>query len=817
MIRKLLKLSIVFFIFGIFLGGIALTWGYFYFSRDLPSFEKISNYQPDATSFIYSEQGTLLAEVYEERRYMVHLKDVPKNVINAFLAAEDSEFYNHPGIDIFSILRALYANIKAGSVSQGGSTITQQVVKNLLLTREKKLERKIKEALLAFKIERALSKDQILELYLNQIFLGNTAYGIQAAARLYYHKELADLTIAEAAILAGLPKAPSRFSPISSPEDAKRRQRYVLGQMRKSNFISQKEYREALNEKLKFYRAVRHTVYNAPYYVAEVKYRFKERWPQYNLERDGLKVFTALNDDAEYYSKQAVHKGLREVDKRRGWRGPIENLDSSSDLRSLFIDKYRKQISFNLKTNKPYPALVTNVKGTTVTLDLGYFNGKIDLKKSQWARKFLNSQDKVSWIKPESLIKQGSIVEVGITKELDFEKFDKIKLIEQNPQTELVDLELDQTPIIQAAFTIINPHNGKVLTTIGGYDYYQSEFNRVTQSLRQPGSAFKPIVYLTAIDAFSYTPTTIVYDEPRSFRVGKDFWTPRNFDGKYMGAITLRDALERSRNTVSADIIARIGVDPVLRYAKSMGIESTLGRNLSLSLGSGEVTPLEITRAYGVMPAKGVFNKSIFITKIIDRFENVIYDYKQEALKNSRQVVNEKTAFVMSNLMKGVVESGTGWRIKELKRPAAGKTGTSNEQMDGWFVGFTPDYVAGAWVGFDTKIKIGEKETGGAVAAPIWLYALRDFLNSQEEQEIKKLSEIAKKESLELGIEYIEPKKPESKDFTAPEGVESYWIDKRTGNPSEKGAPGAILEYFLPNTYKPTRQDSAEISYWDLE
>jgi penicillin-binding protein 1A len=359
---------------------------------------------------------------------------------------------------------------------------------------------------------------------------------------------------------------------------------------------------------------------------------------------------------------------------------------------------------------------------------------------------------------------------------------------------------LDQSPQIEGAIVLLEPSSGEVRAMIGGYNYTQSQFNRVTQSLRQPGSSFKPVIYLAAVDKFHYTPSTIMIDEARTFKVGDTFWTPANFDEKFLGPITLRTALEKSRNLVSADIVSRIGVDAAIQYARLLGIRSPLGRNLSLSLGSSEVTPLEMTRAYGVFSGKGVLFDSVFVTKVKDRFGNVLYDYEAEKPKKGQQVISEASAFVLANMMRGVVDHGTGYRVKELGRPVAGKTGTSNDQMDTWFIGYTPTWVCGVWVGFDQKKQIGPKETGGVVSAPIWLYFMRDFLKHQEESTRGAAEDEARREAEALGIQYQPTASSEQADFTVPEGVEPFWVDKSSGRRSAEGASGAILEYFLAGT-----------------
>ena len=364
---------------------------------------------------------------------------------------------------------------------------------------------------------------------------------------------------------------------------------------------------------------------------------------------------------------------------------------------------------------------------------------------------------------------------------------------------------LDQTPDIEGAISIIDPHSGDVAALIGGYSYQRSVFNRASQSLRQPGSTFKPIIYLAAIDGFGYTPSTIVYDSPQTFRVGDQLWTPANFDEEFLGPITLRTALEKSRNLVSADIVSRIGVDAVVKYAHKLGIESEIGRHLSIALGSSEVTLLELIRAYGVFPAKGMLFPSSFINRIVDRDGKVIFDHNSERLAKTTQAISENSAFLMANLLRGAVENGTGYKVKELGRPAAGKTGTSNDQMDAWFMGFTPDWACGIWIGFDQKKEIGDKETGGRVSAPVFVYAMKEFLALQDQRRYSKLVEETKQEAERLGIEYIPPAGLEPLDFSVPQGVDPYWISKGSGLLSDAKQPGAFYEYFLKGTAPKTR------------
>lgn len=767
------------------IGAIALAYGYFYITRDLPKLSQIEDYKPDAVSQVFSRDGKVIAEFFDEkgRRYPIKIEDVPQYVRNAFLAAEDASFYQHLGINPVSILRASIVNFLKKGTKQGGSTITQQVVKNLLLTTEKSYTRKIKEAILSYRLEKSFKKDEILEMYLNEIFFGNRSYGIRAAARSYFRKEVDKLTIAEAAMLAGLPKAPSKYSPISHYDRARVRQLYVLKQMLKEHFITKEDYEKAKEEELNIYKSDLDKVLYSPYYVTEVRRIFQEKFPDYNIDLEGLKIYTAVDTNADAMAKKALIKGLREIDKRRGWRGKIDSITSVSA--DEYFKKYEEKLTKEIKPGDILPCMVLNIDDKNKSINILVGEQKFDIfaKDFAWATKQTADDGSIKYVNPMKDLKKGDIIEMSFVKE---EK--EFKPI------------LDQTPDIEGAIVLLNPFTGEVVSLVGGADYQASQFNRVTQSRRQPGSVFKPIVYLTAIDAYNYTASTIVYDDPRTFKINDTIWSPNNFDGKFLGPITLREALQKSRNLVSVDIISNIGVDSVIRYARKLGIESDLGKNLSLSLGSGEVSLLELTRAYGVFPAGGALSKSIFITRIEDRNGNELYDVKKEYAENAKQVIGEDVAFIMAYLMKGVVDAGTGYRVKALGKPAAGKTGTSNEFMDTWFVGFTPKWAAGVWAGFDTKKLIGKHETGGTSAAPIWLYFMQDFLNYEEDLEYKALVEDAKKVAKETKEKYVEPKKPEAPNFLPPPDVVPYWINKKTGVRVEKDTPGAFLEYYKQGT-----------------
>jgi penicillin-binding protein 1A len=438
---------------------------------------------------------------------------------------------------------------------------------------------------------------------------------------------------------------------------------------------------------------------------------------------------------------------------------------------------------------------------------VGSYQGKVNVSSAQWARKFLDTSDqKTRAVKPESWIESGAVIEVVLPEPKDPEA----------PRPEEYIFSLDQTPEVESALILIDPSSGRVRSLIGGYSYQKSQLNRATQAHRQPGSAFKPVVYLSAVDGYGYTPATIVHDTPRTFRVGDDLWTPQNFDEKFLGAIPLRLALEKSRNLASADIVSRIGVDAVIQYAVKLGISSPLGRNPSLSLGSSVVTPLEMTRAYGVFANQGVFFDSVFVEKVLDRNGEVLFDYETVKLDRAKPVISETSAFVMANLMKGVVQRGTGWRVRALKRPAAGKTGTSNDQMDAWFIGYTPNWVCGVWSGLDNNKSIGKNETGGKVSAPIFLEFMQNFLDYQDRIQYERLVAEAKQEAEQLGIEYVAPEPLEPLDFTVPEGVDPYWVDRSTGALSDPSNPEAIYDYFVrgtePKAYATKEED---VNYLD--
>ena len=770
MIARIIKYSLIFgVVLGLILsvvGGVVGAYFYIRLTRDLPKFDRLSDYRPKAVTSIYSDDGTLMAELYEERRYPVKFEEIPLRVRNAFLAAEDANFYSHPGIDITSIFRAMWVNLHHKSSKQGASTITQQIVKSLLLTREKTFERKAKEAILSYRIEKALTKDEILSIYLNEIFLGNTAYGIKAAGRVHFHKELNELTIAEAAFLAGLPQKPSYLMELAHRGEALQRQHYVLQQMLSKGMITAEERSAAEKEELKIF-GVESRTFLAPYFVAHAETELAEKLQSLDkrltpTNPGGFQVYTTADVKAHEIAERAVHRGLQEVDRRRGWRGPLGVVDKEGAIPVKFTSSITDKNQ--LKPFIVYPAQITEIQGGSVKVKLGELFGSFDLKKSTWANRFLTKDDRVTGIDIAKYLKVGQIIEVSLdldnTKDLG----------------ELLPLRLSQTPLVEGAFVIANALTGEVKIIIGGYDYEKSQFNRATQGLRQPGSSFKPFIYLAAVDDLGFTPSTIVPDEPISLVAGNgQMWSPQNFDEKYLGPITLRTALQRSRNVVSVYLLNKMGVDKGIQYARKLGITTPIGRDLSISLGTSEVKLIELVHAYGTFAAGGWLSDSLVVSKIRDRDGKLLVEQRPK----QKQVISEESAFIMASMMKGVVERGTATIVKELGKPTAGKTGTTNDHMDAWFIGYTPEWAGGAWVGFDVKRPMGKPETGGRAAAPIFLYFMQEFL----------------KDTPPL-------------DFEIPDGVIPVPIDLNSGRPVEAGTPGAFIEYFKSGT-EPTRDSGA--------
>jgi penicillin-binding protein 1A len=699
------------------LAGAATAGLFFYLSKDLPKITSLRDYSPPVITAVYSDGGHKIAEFYKERRIIVPLEQIPEQLKQAFIAAEDSRFYKHQGIDVFSIVRAFFKNLEAGTIVQGGSTITQQVTKSFLLTPERSYERKIKEAILAYRIDKAFSKEEILFLYLNQIYLGHGAYGVEAAAENYFGKHVELLNLAECAVLAGLPQAPSRYSPFHYPERAQQRQIYVLNRMVAEGFITDAQASEAINTQLDIKPRRNFYLEQVPVYTEHIRRYVEKKYGEEALYTQGLKIYAAVNVDMQKAASQQVQLGLKELDKRQGYRGPLEQLDADQ------IETVSQQLQQKLENDPLAPGDET--RGVVIEVDdnagrvfvrLGNERGVIALEDMQWARK---PNPQVAWYyrkvrKPGDVLQVGDLIEVTVK--------------EKDAQSDLWHLALDQTPEVQAALLCIEAGTGLVKVMVGGRDFMESQFNRAIQSRRQPGSAFKPIIYAAALDK-GYTPATVIIDSPIVFQDEEhDFtWKPKNYGKKFYGPTLMRQALAKSRNVITIKIMQDIGIDYVINYARQLGVESDLSRDLSLALGSSGMSLLEVVQAYSVFANQGYLVQPAFITKIEDRDGNVL----EEMNPIRTQVIEKSTAYIMTSLLESVVKDGTGKRVKVLNRPVAGKTGTTNNLFDAWFVGYTPNLIAGVWVGFDKEGSLGVGETGSRAASPIWLGFMQQILENE--------------------------------------------------------------------------------------
>lgn len=781
-------------------------------SWNLPSVSSLKNFHPKVVSEVFSNEYVKIGEFYQERRILVPLSQLPPLLVKAFISAEDAAFFEHRGISPTGILRAFIKNMLAGEVKQGGSTITQQVAKALLLTPERSLIRKIREAILAFKMEGFLTKEEILEIYLNQIYLGHSAYGVQAAAQVYLNKDVADLSLGEIAMLAGLTSAPSRDNPHVSLKRAREQQSYVLHRMLDEKYITKKELKAALEENISPEKNANLNLRYAPYFVEHVRRYVTEKYGDQLVLTGGLQIFTTLNTSAALSAQKALRKGIEELDRHQGYRGPLKNVNevewpaTIQKLSTALGDK-------PLEPDQKYKALVTKVddKKGLVFVSLGTQSGVIPIKEMEWARK---PDPEKLWSnhlikKPSEALKPGDVIRIQ-KAETQNKKYKDI------PSGTIV-LSLAQEPIAQGALVALDPLTGAIHAMVGGYDFSKSEFNRAVQARRQPGSAFKPIIYVTALDK-GYTPASlildapIVYDDPSTeFR-----WKPKNFGGKFHGETIFRDCLIKSINIPSIKIIQDIGIDSVLQKAENLGISSPLSRDYSLALGSSGITPLELVSAYAVFAAGGKkFDTPIFIKKIINRDGKILeqnlaedpgIDLLSQAEKVTQQlnlkkththamevgkdvnaelpegyVLSPQTAYIMTHLLKQVIRSGTGRRAAAVNRPAAGKTGTTNDNLDAWFIGYTPNLVAGVWVGFDEMKTLGVREEGGRAASPIWLKFMQETLKDTPE-----------------------------KDFQIPEGLVFAQIDTKTGKLATERTQKAIFEVFREGTEPKETSEEAQ-------
>ena len=729
-------------VFGGLLGTGGLLW---YYAQDLPDLGQLQNYQPSLVTQVYSNDKKLIGQFFIERRILTPLQQIPEHLRRAVIAVEDVRFFEHPGLDYIGILRAAWTNLRRGGKVEGASTITQQLARSLFLSSERTFDRKVRELVVAYKMELVSTKEQILETYLNQIYFGQGAYGVAAAAQSYFGKDLSALTVAEAAFLAGLPKSPNHFSPFKNYARAKKRQEHVLDRMTEAGFITAAQHDEAIVEPLSFRRPG--SEQTAPYFVEYVRQLLIAKYGETMVYKGGLHITTTLNFNMQRAAEAAFKAGLREVDKRQGWRGPLRTVDPASltagDAPVVTTDQA-------LAVGDEREAVVTKVGKDLFWLQIGNVAAKLSFDDVAWARRRLTGQDFVKDVvvtaNPKQVLKPGDVVEVRVRK------------IEKDH----VLVQLEQTPLVEGGLIAIEPAQGAIRAMIGGYDFNRSEYNRAVQAHRQPGSAFKPIIYATAINQ-GMSPASVVLDAPVVYEQVEEekTWKPENYGKRFHGMVSLRDALAQSHNLATVRLLDKVGIKNVIDFSRQVGITSPLAPDLSLGLGSSSVGLMELTSAYGVFLNQGSRAEPFAIVSVTDNGGQVLEQEEPEP----QEVVSKETAYLITNMMEDVVQKGTGQAAKSLGRPIAGKTGTTNEFINAWFIGGTPNLVAGTFVGFDDRRSLGETESGAHAALPIWIGFMKEALKSL-------------------------PVVP----FTIPEGITFVKVDPATGllNSEQEDQPGHV-------------------------
>ncbi|AHC73495.1 penicillin-binding protein 1A (PBP-1a) (PBP1a) MrcA, putative [Candidatus Endolissoclinum faulkneri L5] len=761
-----------------------IAYIFYCFSQDLPDYKFLADYEPSVITRVHADDGSLLAEFAHSKRIFVPIEAIPKRVINAFLAAEDKNFYKHFGVDFFSLTYATFINIRNYGRSRrpvGASTITQQVAKNFLLSNEASIKRKIKEAILSFRIEHALSKDRILELYLNEIYLGFGSYGVATAALNYFNKTLAGLTYAEAAYLAALPKAPNNYHPIRKHDNAVARRNWVIKQMEKNNFISNSQAQKTIKKPLVVSTQTTINKSTGDYFADEVRRILLKRYGEKCLYEGGMLVFTTLNPKLQRIADKALRNGLIEYDQRHGWRSAIAKIN--------IVPGWKNALA---KVKKP-PGLGCWRLGVVIKADndnatIGFADGSFATMpycEMKWARKRLKNQR--FGMMPQSItevLSIGDVVPVEIVKKNSYGKT-------YNKPT----VALRQVPDVEGAILAMDPHTGKVLAMSGGYSSAISKFNRATQAWRQPGSSFKPFVYLAALEN-GYTPATQLLDAPLVLDQGSKLppWKPSNYSNKsYKSSISygltpLRVGIEKSRNLMTIRLAESLGMDKVVQYAKLFGVVEHMEPHLSFALGAAETTLLRITSAYSMFVNGGKKIKPSLFNQIVNRYGKIIYRRDKRLCErcniktwdggpppkvhdNREQIIDPASAYQIVSMLKGVVQRGTGRAIASLDKTIAGKTGTTNNNLDCWFIGFSPDLAVGVFVGFDYPRTLGRNDTASSVAVPIFKLFMANALNN-----------------------VVTP------DFRIPPRIRMVWIDANSGRRINSSAPGAILEAFKPGT-----------------
>ncbi|MEJ2192867.1 MAG: PBP1A family penicillin-binding protein [Nitrospirota bacterium] len=751
--------------------------GFLAFARTVPSVVELKQTASPST-IIYADDGTLLGEVSLRKGKHVPFEQIPPDIINAVTAVEDSHFWTHSGVDYRAIMRAALTDLLKRELKEGGSTITQQLAKITFLTPQKTFRRKLREFILARRIEKNLSKKEILELYLNRVYFGHGAYGVETAARTYFGKSVGDITLREAAMLAGLLKAPAAYSPFADFQKAKRRQVTVLKRMEEVGFLTRKERMKAQKTPISLVRP-RPSEMMHKYFLEYIKQYLQEKYGAEALYKGGLRVHTTLDVKAQAAAQKALRKGLRELDKRQGFRGPLDHRNLEEEPAE------EKTSAFKLvppERGDILQGVVLSVTGDEAVVRTRFITGTLALKDARWARTVRKpGSGKATVLRNftlKSILQPGDVILVGV----------------KSMKGERVHFSLEQEPQVQGAVVALEPYSGYIRAMVGGYDFTKSEFNRAVYAERQVGSAFKPVVYALALQS-GFTPASVIVDEEISFddeeadeelkeqtqetmkdaasKEGQELevWVPRNYDEKYHGPTRLRDALAYSRNVVTVKLADAIGITRLINFARQVGIKSHMQRDLTIALGSMSITPLELTSAYGSFANSGVKMQPIAIKYITDKKGRVLESNEPQG----RRVMDRQTAFLMTSMLEDVVNYGTGWRARSLGVPVAGKTGTTNEYRDAWFLGYTTQMVAGVWVGFDEPHSLGKDETGSRAAAPIWV----DFMHASTPRS-------------------------RTEDFPIPPGIVTRLIDPETGLLANRWTEKPLREYFKKGT-EPTK------------
>jgi penicillin-binding protein 1A len=780
--RRLLKIVTALGVIFLLAAGGAGVYLWYVWSSNLPYIGALEDYNPPTVTEIYGSEGEVIGRFWEERRVVVPLEGLPPHLIQAFISAEDGRFYVHDGVDLQSIFRAFVKNLQAGKIAQGGSTITQQVTRSLLLKDPSRTyERKAREAILALQIEKKFSKERILFLYLNQIYLGHGAYGVEAAARTYFGKPAADLSLAESAMLAGLPQAPSRYSAFRNFNRARNRQWYVLGRMASDGYMDLKEAQEVFAEPLTLNPEPENYFNRSPYFTEHVRRYLEAAYGREVLYREGLKVYTSVDLARQRMAVEALRKGLRDLDKREGYRGPLRRIPEEK------MDGYLASAEKGFRLKPPEPGdivesvvLAVDDEKRLVTVGMGGLEGALPVENMKWARA---PDPDIHYYNAPPVKVPGRVLERGDVI--------LVRILEDGEGPGGLTVALEQEPVVEGALLCIEPETGRVLAMVGGRDFDRSQFNRAVQARRQPGSAFKTVIYGVALEN-GMTPSSLVLDAPyvASMQKGDKLWRPENYKKEFSGRTLLRKGLIHSLNVVTVKILREVGVQEAIRYARLLGIESDLSPDLALALGSSGLSLMELTRAYACIANGGWLPTPHTILRVEDRHGNVLEENHPELT----EAISPQTAFVLTDMLMGVVKEGTGWRVRALNRPAAGKTGTTNDLRDAWFIGFTPELATGVWVGYDDHVPMGRSETGSRAASPIWLDFMKQALDDVP-----------------------------VKDFPVPDGVVFAKIDAEEGLLAGPGSEKTVFQAYVEGTeptehvQPPERARSGQFGQFDMD